>query len=358
LNGDALRRCAIWALVALLPVAAAHADDAPESYAAIVAMYAKGDASDAIRALLALPTHELDTDVREFVASRAALHNEPVMRADMEAAAMLHAETGLALVVSNPDHTAPDTDRQFQLGRTYAQALHKMRGGEPFAERWTHLVASCYELTADLGKLRQWLDEAIRTYPRSALVLKDEGIAEEIAIAAWNGNPRGAAPPHEYQYVRHRDRPGSFERAEALYRHAAELAPGDVSARLRLAWATIALHRSEEAEEALAAARPLARSDDDRYLLHMLAGSVDAQRSDWAGAASEYKAATGALPGAQAAWIALSQAQLASGDRDAARASEETVLRRTPDRDPWWSFSLGEIDRSTLEWLRDEVRRP
>jgi hypothetical protein len=347
----------VWTLVALLPVAAARADGRRVPYESIVAMYAKGDAGDAIRALLALPTHELDGDVRDFIASSGALHDEPAMRAGLEVAAMLHAETGLALLVSSPGHTTPDTDRQFQLGRTYAQVLHKMRGGEPFAERWTHLIASCYELTADLGKLRQWLDEAIRSYPGSALVLEDEGLAEELAIAAWDGNPRGAGPPHEYQLVRRRDRPGSFERAGALYRHAAELAPGDISIRLRLAWVMIALHHSEEAEQALAAARPLASSDDDRYLLRMLAGAVKAQKDDWAGAASEYKAATVTLPGAQAAWIALSQAQLASGDRDAARVSEATVLRHASERDPWWSFSLGEIDRSTLEWLRHEARR-
>jgi len=84
------------------------------------------------------------------------------------------------------------------------------------------------------------------------------------------------------------------------------------------------------------------------YLAHLFLGDAREQAGDYAGAATQYRAAQAARPASTVARLALARALHAAGARSDAAEGIQKLLLEPPAgtaSDPWWSYRLRPLGR-------------
>jgi VWFA-related protein len=182
-----------------------------------------------------------------------------------------------------------------------------------------------------------------------------EGIARPAIAAIFVGRARIRCPQEprlalawaivaEQQYLR-----GSSRAADAadavvrLYTQAAENPSVAAEACLRSAWFLHRQGRFNEAFEQLGAVVDATASPDVRYLSALVRGQIARALSRPSEAEAAYRAALEAVPGAQAARVALMTLLVVQNRRDEASALADAVQSAPGNQaDPWSAYDLGD----------------
>jgi tetratricopeptide (TPR) repeat protein len=149
--------------------------------------------------------------------------------------------------------------------------------------------------------------------------------------------------------------------AGALFGRAVALAPALVEARVRLARVKTLQHDDDRAAALLdqvLAAQPAPRW---RYMALLLLGGIRERAGRPDEAIRLYGEAIDARPDGQSAYLAMSHAMYAAGDRQTASKTLDRMFARalTPSADePWWDYLFDWVDAQRFfQDLREEAQR-
>jgi Tfp pilus assembly protein PilF len=356
--------------VLLLLIALAQGPSAPPdrhlpAYLAILSAYAGGERLAALRELRAFGLVQIDEAISALTHRGAALRAVPQLETDIdfrlvEAAIVMHAEEGLLQLQASAIqfagwHLAKSVGL-FEASRVAARslqtqaAIRRKRGpeaGKPgplpsalevkerIPPRDFYLALAAAALAFGQGPTaRTYAERAVAAAPLDAdaqLVLGC--VAEYVAYEQVLKGTDLVATPHL-----RRD-------AEAAFRKAAAIDPGQVEPRVRLGHWLLADGRHAEAEPVLTEAEALARDERSLYLTRLFLGRAAERLGRPGDAANLYGRALEAWPSAQTARLALAHARETLGDAPAARAQVAATLEasRRDDRppDPFRAYPFG-----------------
>lgn len=307
-----------------------------DRYSGLVNAYRSGD----VAAVTGLATWA-PADIERMLAPAAA--GGPRFT---ETAALLHADVAIASAATDWLRGAAHLAASEALVRSLPPA------SEPFAERYYALVITLFLARGDADRARQWADRGLALFEFSAPIRTASGMVEELVAhladpeCVDSGCAAGGA-----SLV-----PLRLAAAEREYRVALERDPSLVEARLRLGRVLSLLDQRDEA--AAAFARVIETGPPRaRYLAYLFRGSMTRGAGNGADARRDYEAAMALDPAGQTARLALSHLAEASGDARRARQLVAVTGRADGSVDPWWIYQNGGLDRDTLQWLIDYVRR-
>jgi VWFA-related protein len=210
-----------------------------------------------------------------------------------------------------------------------------------FKRQWLLAVAAIYH-GSNLSVSLDYLKEARRRFPNDADILLATAVSYEIS----------AAVDHD---------PGVLRDAEKYYRRAIETDPDLEEAHLRLG-RVLQQRGGERVEEA---ARELAWSiehSSDPYLLYLanlFLGDLHKSNDDFNAAVACYRAAVESEPRWQTAYVSLSYALRANGDRSEARRVMQRAMRLPVDApryiDGYRLYVLGQLHN--VPRMLDELRQ-
>lgn len=152
--------------------------------------------------------------------------------------------------------------------------------------------------------------------------------------------------------------PTHLRRAETSLRRALAADPAFTDASLRLGRVLSRLGKHDEALTHLENAQS-SQDRATRYYAYLFAGDATHALGRLFEARHYYDQATGLFLNAQAARLALASVHRAMGDRAAALAAIDGILRRPsrgPDDDPWWEYYDG--DPARIDGLIEQLRAP
>jgi VWFA-related protein len=303
-------------------------------YLALVDGYRKGDAS-AATALSSWTLAELKPGID------AARGGQGCDEGCRRAAAVLHLDAALA---AEDRGDAPASAAHVAAGR---QLLEKTKD-ERFRGQW--LLAVGYQLLGEarLREAESVLEESVKAGNtdallalgaiwdfRSTLDSVPPGTHLETPPDGWQSLPR-------FQIVAYRAQ--GLGKAEDFYRRVLQARPDLAEAHLRLGRVLL---RREKPDQAAPELEIAAGSDDPlvRQLALLLLGDVAEKRGRIADAIASYKAALVVNPRSQAAHMALSYAQVRSGERSVGIATVREAATSTPAADEpmdgWLAYHLG-----------------
>jgi len=249
---------------------------------------------------------------------------------------------------------------QWELAMDVLDSLPAKPARDAFVGHWYRTIGAYFARERRFSDAMIHFDRARELVPDDAGVLYGEACLQETLGA-----------PRIQDYVRVTTLPNGlsilgvsspqthFRRAEALLRKALETDPRLVAARLRLGRVLSRLERPDEALTHLRAAIARATDPETTYYGHLFAGDAAQALGDADAARRHYENAVAVFPHAQAARLALGAVLRANGDRTAALAAIEGMLRtpaRGPDEDPWWEYYDG--DAAQVDALLHELRAP
>lgn len=351
--GKSLRTLAL--LVALPVAATARQSPSPlEVYRSVVTNYVKtGNAARSVVPLVGLSPAELAAVVDAVVR-----HNDPV---ELEAAAVLHLEIGIAVVGMSVSGAMSYLEQGSRLVDTVLPRSDIRRGlsAERIAEinrlraTWHRVAATAFLSVNDVTRARPLVTRAQRIQPRSAATLTLAGTVEELD--AGLENPDDIGPPSQRSRAE-RARAILLLRAERAYTFAVEADPSYALARIRLGRIQYLMKDLKRARESLERGAAAATEPRHRFIAAMFMGALQQSQNDFAGARRSFERALAIAPQSQNAVVALSFTELMSGRTERAREIAQAFTSSSPD-DVWWAYKTGVLDVEGLQWLRQQVRR-
>jgi hypothetical protein len=342
-----------FAAVLFLIPRTASAQHTSAAYSSLIERYVAGDADAAVSSLSRWSRADVTRTSKEW--ARLAPVNQ------LRQAIMLHTEVAMAMAIEEARDLAGFhiAVAQGLVQRSFQSMKEHEREASPagiFAVRWHQLVASVFAGQAMLDDADWIIRSGLSLFPHAPMLYVARGVVREerITMGAMSsrGNNRGAGTMPSLGPAR------LLDMAAADYRHAIALDGARAIAWLRLGWLHLRQGDSR-ADRDLDTAFEQAPDDRLRYLCHLIRG-LAAERGNRLGAAlQEYEAARAVGAGFQTAYVAVSRAHEALGQRDLARAvAQEYAARQERQEDPWWDFNIGGFDMETLASLRAEARRP
>lgn len=333
--------------------AAAVAGDDPRGYWALVERSGKGDRKAAIDDLARLT----DGGIRH------ALKDAPPKPAAR--AALLHTE----LAFSGPGGTlSPTYARHLRFARELIEGPG-MEGttGRAFARRWYVAVVRKAHETADGVLGRRLASAGLRAFPEEPALLMAWGRLEETI--AWHGpvwhvtaggsglseaETWGTRPP---ALTRTLLADAALREAARLFERVLRVETDSVEARLRLGRVQLEMRNLDRAEANLGQVLARHSPPESAYLAWIFVGRVAEWRGNLPLAAEAYRSAATAMPGAQTAQIALSQALDRQGLSEEARATLRQSLTEPPGPDPFRTYVLAGRPSADeqLDGLRQEL---
>jgi tetratricopeptide (TPR) repeat protein len=192
-----------------------------------------------------------------------------------------------------------------------------------------------------------FLKEALRIAPEDAVLHLAMGSTYEVS--SWLDQDRGR-----------------LGEAEASYRRALQFDPKMAEAHLRLGRVLDGRGGGKREDEARQELSWVATYSDDPYFLylaHLFLGDLYLEREEYPAAIQSYRAAVSVAPQWQTAYLSLSQALQASGDRERASETLEQALEIPVSQpsylDGFRLYRLGQMGKlpDLLQKMRDEVGR-
>jgi len=323
-------------------------------YRSVIEEYRQtGAVAKAVRPLLGWSAERLELSVKAVIA-----------RADtpeLEAAATLHLEIGIAVAGINPASSAGYFDHASRLiaATLPPEAIRKGLSAERLTEiadvqaTVLRVAASAFLSVYDVRRARPLVAAAQRIAPRSAAVLTLAGTTDEVDSSGYD--------PTVWDALTQRTRTGR-ERArllviaESSYKKALAIDPDYLLARIRLGRVQFLLNNLREARTSLQAGRDLAREPRHKFLAALFTGALQQTQNDLAGASKSFEQALAIMPQSQNAVAALSYAELMAGHTERAQQVAREYASATLD-DAWWAYKTGALDLESLQWLRQRVRK-
>jgi len=209
---------------------------------------------------------------------------------------------------------------------------------------WYQATSALLVSWSEYAEVRQHLGYAIAIYPRDPELLVLAGAVHEAWAEARIQIPaQDAVAMHPAGTVTLPVQSASIEHgvAEAFFRRALEMAPGDIpEARLRLGrlLGLDGKHDEAAAEIERAARAPL--PTQIQYYAALFAGREQAAMGHLEVAQESFERAAKLYPSAQSAALALSEVRTRMGD---SAGAQRELLRPRPnagaeDADPWWTY--------------------
>ncbi len=353
-------RGAAWLVVvtaAVIASAGAFAQDEPAGadYRRLVRLYRAGDAQAA----------------RRFVEAGVPLPKDPCRgRDECEAAAVLNLDAAEFLLgTSQPDRARALVEATLPLASRQAEAFtfDWLLAAGYLHQGYGNHASACQYYASALG-LRPADPEALlaRATALEFSVLPDGFGAVVVADGdIWRLLEPGREPPRELAYELANPRSEAPYRRLLLefvtrqYRDVLELDPGRTEAALRLGRVLEARGHRDEAEAEL---RAVAAGGGDSFLVAVARLCLARLDPSPEASAAAYRSALEIDAGLRAAWLGLSQALHASGDRGGAVAAVERALSPEGPHplDAWVEYHLGRgrAFRGALGGLRARLTRP
>jgi tetratricopeptide (TPR) repeat protein len=346
----------VLAVGSLTAVSAQAPPSKAEIYRGAVATYVRtGNPAVAVAPLLGWSRSDLEVAVADTIA-RA----DP---AEMEAAAMLHLEIGVAIAGISTDSTAGYLDLGSRLidglipiNRDVRGNLSALRADEIATIRatWNGVAGSAFLSVNDVVRARMFFARAAKITPNSAAILTLQGMADEIDGAV--NNPDDVESLLMKRRVT-QQRTRLLLGAEQLYRRALSADPTYALAQIRLGRVEFLFKNMKAAGPSLEKGGAAAQEPSHRYVGAMFLGAFLQEQKDLAGARAQFERALEIAPQSQNAVVALAYVELISGRPDRAQALTRGYLG-TPDLgEAWWASKNGTLDHTGLTWLRKRVRK-
>lgn len=306
-------------------------------YEAVLRLYARGERSAALDALVGWPPSDLDRQVRAL--QRAARAGppcpscpDPLEGLPLKAAVMLHADRDVA---DRPPATGNEQPRLCpaegaqRAGRI--AALLAARGPtRDFARRFFLAMAHHAQWDFCLEAALQWGRNGLDLFPQDPMLLLAVGATLEEQASL------GAVPGAAWA-----ERARRFREAERTLALAITADPGLAEARVRLGRVQWRLGTDDQAQQTLEEAIRRGGPPQMQYLAHLFLGQAHERVGRLPAAIREFQECLDLEPQSQAAAVALSHALLLQGDharaRDVMRSALGHAGRRT-DRDPHWDY--------------------
>lgn len=222
-----------------------------------------------------------------------------------------------------------------------------------FTAVWCRIAGALLTSSDLQGRAVRQLDRCLAWLPDDAPLLLARGSALESASIVMSSLPGGTMLqewPAEWRSAEARRK-----REAADYEAALRIDPDLAEARIRLAKVRL------EAGNASTVLSPVPNDRVLGYWALLVAGAIDETRKDPDSAATRYRSALAAWPGAQSAALALARLTAVEGhDPDAAASLLREQLgaagERGADSDPWWLYGMGQAWRAP-EWLDELAAR-
>ena len=327
-----------------------------EIYRRAVQTYVRiGNPAAAVKPLVGWSKADLDLVVADTIA-RANPE-------EMEAAAMLHLEIGVALAgISTPSSagyldmgsrlvdglvpTNPDVRRNLNAQRVEEIATIR--------STWLGVAGSAFLSVNDVVRARPLFTKALKITPKSAALLTLLGAADEIDGAINNPNDVESLAMQR-RVTQQRTR--LLLSAEQLYRQALTADPGYALAQIRLGRVEFLFKNMKAAAVSLKKGSDAAQDPSHRYLAAMFTGALLQEQKDLDGARVQFERALEIAPQSQNAIVALAYVELISGRPDHAQTLTRGYLGAPNSDEGWWAFKNGTLDHAGLNWLRKRVRK-
>ena len=325
--------------------ASAYSGDAA-SVRARVAGWSKEQADRAVAALKA-------SNAADDVVEAAALtHAAAALSAPDPAEHQARAARNAAALVRDPARRSA-LERRVLLGLAHRFLdARQWQVAQDLAQEATWRLPDDAEAQLALGIVQETtgsvVDGGRRPLPDQAKLTAgyDELVSRNPVTGFASGTPGGPGrAPDTQQRMSQGSGPTSETRlrqAAESYRRALKVRADLLEARLRLGRTLALLGELKPAVKELESVAG-ETSAGLAYLARLFLGDLKEQQSDFAGAASEYRAALAGRPGSAVALLALARAEEAGGERAAAQAALESLLVEPADDaqgDPWWSYRL------------------
>jgi VWFA-related protein len=204
-------------------------------------------------------------------------------------------------------------------------------------ERYWHFAAlTLLEGSIRPGPTEAFVARALERFPDEPRFILSRAIATDQRWGTHRDTPvvdAGGTPTPEHA-----------DTVRRYYEAAIQLPPTAVEARIRFAFFLYRTGRHEEAFGHLTAAGTTSITDPSlRYLRQLILGHVLWALDRRDGAVDAYRGALAVAQAAQSARVALMNALLMRGDRDAAQALGEQIQSEAADElDPWWMYWQGQ----------------
>ena len=321
-------------------------DFTTEAYLELVVRYSAGQ-HDAVAAdLAAWPVRDLQKALHDL---RAVL---PVAsrRLDVSEASLVGTAMSLHVDVARRSERAETADAFLVLGSRLAVLFPKRDDVLRFAGRWHHAAGTTMFGFSRVADALGWFEMARTLTPDDARLLLALGSAHEIEGAVL-ARQREADPSGAHARLRI---------AAQLYEAALAGDPALDEARIRLARTQWLLQDPGKAADTIADLPDRTDSAYLRYIALLVAGGVQDALGRSHDALVRYERAAASCGRCPSALMALSNARLVAGQRNAARDIVTRVVTDDhwpPPDDPWWVYQQGQwhaID-AIVERLRREV---
>ena len=347
---------AIAVMAGSLSIRAQEPPSKSEIYRRAVAAYVRtGNPSAAVEPLLGWSRTDLDLAVADTLA-----------RADpkeMEAAAMLHLEIGVAIAgISTPSSAgylemgSRLIDGLVPIHPDVRKSLSAQRAEEIATVRstWHGVAGSAFLSVNDVVRARAFFARAAKITPKSAAILTLLGAADEIDGAV--NNPDDVESLMMKRRVA-QQRTRLLLSAEQLYRQALTADPAYAPAQIRLGREEFLFKNMKAAAVSLQKGSDAAQEPSHRFLAAMFMGAFLQEQKDLDGARAQFERALEIAPHSQNAIVALAYVELISGRPDHAQALTRGYLGTPNSDEAWWAFKNGTLDHAGLKWLRQRVRK-
>jgi len=336
-------------LISRSPAFAQASQSPSDTYREVLAAYIRGgDMPKAVVPLQEWSRKEFAAAIDAIIARRD--------RSEMEAAAVLQLEFGLAVVAV----ATASAGQHFGLGERLVGTLRSTWPRPPlpvdladFSANWFAVAGSAYLAIGDAKSARQWINKALGIRPRWAPLLTLFGAADELE-AATMPNYLAASGIRTRRALDVRRR---LLVADEVYQKAIADDPKYVPAYLRRGHLLLLLGDVKRARSVMEHALSLAQEPLHKYLGSLILGAILQEQDYFTAAGAAYERALAIVPGSQTASVALSHLLILNGRPDLARARALAFFAAPSDDRSWWEYRNGGIYHEGLEWLRKQVRR-
>jgi tetratricopeptide (TPR) repeat protein len=261
----------------------------------------------------------------------------------LKVAVLLHTEIA---ILSEEALSSELRSEHFRIAKELVDGVVDRPEYHAFVRDW-YLSLACFHHGGDLSLSELFLKEALRIAPEDAVLHLAMGSTYEVS--SWLDQDRGR-----------------LGEAEASYRRALQFDPKMAEAHLRLGRVLDGRGGGKREDEARQELSWVATYSDDPYFLylaHLFLGDLYLEREEYPAAIQSYRAAVSVAPQWQTAYLSLSQALQASGDRERASETLEQALEIPVSQpsylDGFRLYRLGQMGKlpDLLQKMRDEVGR-
>lgn len=324
-----------------------------DTYRKVVQEYRRTlDSGSSLKPLMGWRADQIDQGIKALIG-----------RADtpeLEAAATLHLEIGIAVVGLAPGSAAAYFEQASTMMAATLPPLQIRKGLS--AERQAEIAemnatvlrvaASAFLSAYDVQIARQFSARARRLTPKSAPVMTVSAAVEELDAGAIDPNVWDTAAQRQRAV---RDRARLLLRAEMLYRAALEADPGYALARIGLGHVQHLQSNRRDARISLEAGRAAAVESRHKFLAAMFIGALHQDERDLDGARRSFEEARAIVPQSQNAVSALAYVEMMAGHLERAQDLAREFSSATQP-DTWWAYKSGLLDLEGLRWLRARIR--